>query len=372
MHGRGVFARMFATAVLAAVLATASPSLTPGPEVVLDPLFLRYPAALSIGGMRDAIVVAGTTINGSNPQAFYQVIESVPRDRVFLPSLSQNVQVVTSGAETLLAWRDATGTQVLFPLHADAVVRHIDNTAFYFAIPTPDGFRVFSTNLINNVSSVAINADGSSTNVPVAFGEARPPAAQSRTHFVIWSSLPSGDALFPGPPVLYATPVGQTDVEVIDVPFFTGRAYSVARNGDSAMFLIQNAAGLETVAVDLAGKPHPAASRQIVESTAILQPSSMAWTGTPSLLSWTGTNYLAVWTEKGDRGARNVRGLLLDREGKAAGVPFTIAANAEAPALAGLGGGEAAVVYVTADEGLPRLVLRRLSPPPPAHRRAVR
>src|SRR5207253_9914083 len=115
MRRVGVLARMFAAAMLAAVLAT-SPTPSIGPEVVLDPFFRRYPAALSIGGTRDAIVVAGTTITGNDSQAFYQIVDNAPRDRVFLTGRSRVAQVVTCCAETLVGWRDPSGTQMLFPL----------------------------------------------------------------------------------------------------------------------------------------------------------------------------------------------------------------------------------------------------------------
>ena len=350
---------MFAAAMLAAVLATSSPSLTPGPEVVLDPLFLRYPAtAPSIGGTRDAIVVAGTTITGSDPQAFYQIVDSASHDRVFLTGRSQSAQVVTRGAETLVAWRDPSGTQILFPFHPDAVTRHVDNGIFFFAIPTPDGFRVFAHDLFANVSSVTINADGSSIGAPVDLLYAVPPAVQSRAHFVFGGYLSQ--------PTLFVTPVGQTGVQSIEGPQLYGGFIAAAANADSAVFLSQTTIGLETVAVDLAGEPRVTASQRILSTDALT-------TDLPSM-AWTGTNYLVVWTEKVAGRARSIRGLLLDRDGKPAGAPFTIAANAEAPAVAGLGGGEAAIVYVTADDALPlpRLVLRRLSPPLPPHRRAVR
>jgi hypothetical protein len=359
MRRHGVSGRMFAAVMLAAVLATAAPSLTPGPEVVLDPLFFRVPTEpLSIGGTRDAIVVTGTAIVGNALQAFYQIVDSAPHDRVFLTGRSQSTQVVTSGTETLVAWRDPSGTQILFPLHPDAVAHHVDNGIFFFAIPTPDGFRVFAHDLFANVSSVTINADGSSVGASVDLLYAMPPAVQSRTHFVF------GGVLFQ--PALLVTPVGQTSVQAIEGPrVFNGYISGATNvNADSAVFLSQTTIGIDSVAVDLAGEPRVTASQRIFTSDAIIGPVSMAWTG---------TNYVVVWSEKGADRTHTVRGLLLDGDGKPAGAPFTIAANAEAPVVAGLGRAEAAVVYVDTDAALllPRLVLRRLSPPV-VHRRAVR
>lgn len=350
---------MLAAVVLAAVLATSSPSLTIGPEIVLDPFFFRYPSALSIGGTRDALVVSGTTIVGNDFQAFYQVVDSAPHDRVLLTGHSQDVQVVTRAGETLVAWRDANGTETLFPFHPAAVIRHVDNGIFYFAIPTPDGFRVFAHDLFANVSSVTMNADGSSIGPSVNLDYFPGPGLQTRTDFVSGGFISSGAALL-------VTPAGEgTGTRVLESGPFAGAFVSVAANGDSAVFLNQTTISLHTVLVDLAGTPRPAAPHRILISPA-------AATIEAASIVWTGANYLVVWTERGPGRARSIRGLLLGDDGLPAGEIFTIAANAEAPAVTGLGRGEAAVVYVTVDEAFPRLVVRRLSPPLPPHRRAVR
>jgi len=358
MRSDGVFAGMFAAAILATVLAATAPSLTPGPEVVLNPFFFRYPSALSIGGTRDAILVGGTTIVGNDFQAFYQVVDSAPHDRVLLTGHSQDVQVVTRGAETLVAWRDAHGTETLFPFHPAAVMRHVDNGIFYSAIPTPDGFRVFAHDLFANVSSVTINADGSSISAPIDLDYFPGPGVQTRTDFVAGGFISSGAALL-------VTPAGEaTGTRVLESGPFAGAFVSVAANGDSAVFLNQTTISLHSVLVDLAGTPRPAAPQRILISPA-------AATVEASSIVWTGANYLVVWTEKGPGRARNIRGLLLGDDGTAAGGIFTIAANAEGPAVTGLGRGEAAVAYVTVDGAFPRLVVRHLSPPL-THRRAVR
>jgi hypothetical protein len=358
MRRDGVFGHMLATVLLATVLATSSPSLTPGPEVVLNPFFFRYPSALSIGGTRDALVVGGTTIVGNDFQAFYQVVDSAPHDRVLLTGHSQDVQVVTRGAETLVAWRDANGTETLFPFHPAAVMRHVDNGIFYFAIPTPDGFRVFAHDLFSNVSSVTINVDGSSIGPSIDLDYFPGPGVQTRTDFVAAGFIPSGTALV-------VTPAGEaTGSRVLDSGPFAGAFVSVAANGDSAVFLNQTTISLHTVLVDLAGTPRPAAPQRI-----LISPASATFEA--ASIVWTGANYLVVWTEKGSGRVRNIRGLLLGDDGLPAGEIFTIAANAEAPAVTGLGRGEAAVAYVTVGEAFPRLILRRLSPPA-QHRRAVR
>ena len=356
---------MLAAPILAAILSIASPSLTLGPEVVLDSFFRRYPTPLSIGGTRDALVVAGTTFAGtSDPQAFYRIVDGAPRDRVLLTGRSEGPQVVTNGAETLVAWGDPTGTQVLFPFHPNAVTHHVDNGIFFFAMPTPDGFRVFAHDRFFDVSSVAIAADGSSIGPSIDLLYAAPPAVQSRGYFVFLGGLPTNGVLNFAQPALFATP-DQHDFEVIATLSVNrpGDPAAVASKGDSAVFLMQDLRGLATWAVDLTGQPRVTSSHRLFDSVPVLASLSLAWTG---------TNYVVVWAERAGDGTRSVRGLLLDDDGEAAGAPFTIAENAEAPAVTGLGRGEAAVVYATLDEVPPRLVLRRLSPPLPPHRRAVR
>lgn len=366
MRGAGVLRAMFATVLLASVLSVASPTLTPGPEVVLDPLFLRYPRApLSIGGTRDAIVVAGTTIVGNDVQAFYQVVDGAPRDRVYLTGRSQYAQVATSGADTLVAWDDPTGTEIRFPFHPGEGTRHVANGMFGFAIPTPDGFRVFSNDRFGDFSSVTISADGSSIGMTTELLYASAPAVQSRTHLVFGGALPSADALYGFPPGFFVSPANGTSVEIVQGQRWNGPFLAAATKGDSAVFLMQTTLGFETIAVDLAGEPRVSAPQRILitNDTTTTSPS----------MAWTGANYLVVWNEKAADRTSSVRGLLLDDAGKPAGAPFLIAANAEAPAVTGLGRGEAAVVYVTTETAtpLPQLVLRRLSPPPGAHRRAA-